>query len=280
MKRLRIADVNSMDRAAFVAALGAVFERSPWVAERAFAHRPFTSVDALHAAMVAAVDAASEEDRLALLRAHPRLAGRAAIASDLTPESAREQRGAGLDRCTPQQFAALCELNARYDARFDFPFILAVKGRDVEGILSALRTRVAHSQAQEMAEALRQVARIARFRLEDAFTDQPEGAYDVQTTITVIAHIRATKGKGDALAALLTEQAGVVREAEPGCLEYRPHRCVSDPDLFVFYEVYRDEAAFEVHRQASHLAAYRQRREREGLVDGTADVKVYRSLTD
>ena len=99
-------------------------------------------------------------------------------------------------------------------------------------------------------------------------------------TLTVVATIRAAKGKGDALAALLTEQAGVVMKAEPGCLVYRPHRSTTDPELFVFYEVYEDEAAFEAHRRAPHLAAYRQRREQEALTEGAVDVKVYRALTD
>jgi quinol monooxygenase YgiN len=98
--------------------------------------------------------------------------------------------------------------------------------------------------------------------------------------VTVVAVIRAAKGKGDALAALLTEQAGVVRKAEPGCLVYRPHRSTTDPDLFVFYEVYEDEAALDVHRSAPHLADYRKRREEQGLIDGPVDVKVYRALTD
>src|SRR5215468_11130468 len=97
--------------------------------------------------------------------------------------------------------------------------------------------------------------------------------------LTVVAKIRAAKGKGDALAALLAEQAAVVRKAEPGCLVYRPHRSSKDPDLFIFYEQYKDQA-FDVHRKAPHLAAYRERREKEGLVEGAAEVEFCRSLTD
>jgi len=168
---LRIDDVNAMDEARFVRALGAVFERSPWIAQRAFARRPFASVDALHAAMVAVMSEASEDERLALLRAHPELTGKAAVATDLTADSSREQRGAGLDRCTPRQYADLSERNARYRARFGFPFVIAVKGLDVEAILSALASRLARDPDVEKAEALRQVARIARFRLDAAFGD-------------------------------------------------------------------------------------------------------------
>lgn len=98
--------------------------------------------------------------------------------------------------------------------------------------------------------------------------------------VTVVAKIRAAKGKGDALAALLAEQAAAVRRAEPGCLVYRPHRSSKDPDLFLFYEQYRDEAALEAHRQAPHLAAYRERREKDGLTEGAVEVEIYRALTD
>jgi quinol monooxygenase YgiN len=98
--------------------------------------------------------------------------------------------------------------------------------------------------------------------------------------LTVVAKIRAAKGKGDALAALLAEQAGVVCRNEPGCLADRPHRSTKDPDLFLFYEQYKDEAAFDLHRKAPHLAAYRERREKEGLTEGGVEVEIYRSLTD
>ncbi len=99
------------------------------------------------------------------------------------------------------------------------------------------------------------------------------------TDVTVVARIRAAPGKADALAALLTEQVGVVRRAEPGCLAYRLHRSTKDPDLFLFYETYVDDAAFAAHRNAPYLAAYRQRREQEGLIAGPAEVEIYRPLT-
>jgi quinol monooxygenase YgiN len=98
--------------------------------------------------------------------------------------------------------------------------------------------------------------------------------------VTVVAKIRAAKGKGDALAALLEEQAAAVRKAEPGCLVYRPHRSTKDPDVFLFYEQYRDAAAFDAHRKAPHLTAFRERREREGLTEGGVEVELYRALTD
>lgn len=98
--------------------------------------------------------------------------------------------------------------------------------------------------------------------------------------LTVVAKLRAAKGKGDALAALLVEQAAVVRQAEPGCLLYRPHRSTKDPDLFVFYEMYQDKAAFDAHIKAPHLAPFRERREQEGLTEGAVEVEILRSLTD
>ena len=98
--------------------------------------------------------------------------------------------------------------------------------------------------------------------------------------VTVVARLRAAPGKGDALAALLTEQVGVVRNAEPGCLAYRLHRSTQDPDLFVFYETYADAAAFELHRNAPYIAAYRERRQREGLAAGPVEVEVLQVLTD
>ena len=98
--------------------------------------------------------------------------------------------------------------------------------------------------------------------------------------LTVVAKLRAAKGKGDALAALLKEQVAAVRKAEPGCLLYRPHRSTKDPDQFIFYEQYKDDAAFDAHRKNPILAEYRARREKEGLMEGAVEVEIYRSITD
>ncbi len=98
--------------------------------------------------------------------------------------------------------------------------------------------------------------------------------------VTVVARIRAAKGKGDALAALLIEQCQVVRKSEPGCVAYRLHRAADDPELFLFYETYVDSAAFETHRKAPHVASFRERRESEGLVAAPAEVSVFRALTE
>lgn len=97
--------------------------------------------------------------------------------------------------------------------------------------------------------------------------------------VTLIARMRATKGKGDALEALIKEMAAVVRREEPGNLAYRAHRSTTDPDLFLFYEQYKDQAAVEFHSKGPHLTPYRERRKREGLQDGPPEVEVYRELT-
>ena len=98
--------------------------------------------------------------------------------------------------------------------------------------------------------------------------------------LTVVAKVRAARDKGDALAAFLTEQAAAVKAAEPGCLEYRVHRSTKDSLLFLFYETYVDDAAFDVHRSSAHLAAFRKRREDQGLIDGPVEVEIFRSITD
>ena len=100
------------------------------------------------------------------------------------------------------------------------------------------------------------------------------------TNVTVVATLRAAAGKADALAALLVEQAGVIRKTEPRCLAYRVHRSTRDPAAFLFYEIYADEAAFDAHRASPHLAQYRKRREDEGLLDGPVAVEVYCNITE
>jgi beta-ureidopropionase / N-carbamoyl-L-amino-acid hydrolase len=159
--------LNALAPADFVAALGGIFEHSPWVAERAAAARPFRSSAQLLDAMRAIVFAASSEEQLALIRAHPELAGKAAIRNELTVESTREQKGAGLDSCTPDEFARLHELNTAYRDRFAFPFIIAVKGHTPASIIRAMEQRLRHDVAVEQRTALEQIGRIAGFRLAD-----------------------------------------------------------------------------------------------------------------
>jgi 2-oxo-4-hydroxy-4-carboxy-5-ureidoimidazoline decarboxylase len=164
---MTIDSVNALPRDAFVAAFGDIAEHSPWVAERAGARRPFADRRAMAEAFIDAIFDADEPEKLALLRAHPDLAGLAAIAGDLAPESRREQAGAGLDRLTPEEFTRFTELNKAYRERFRFPFILAVKGADKDTILRSFVARLGNDHEAELAAAIRQVARIVSFRIED-----------------------------------------------------------------------------------------------------------------
>jgi 2-oxo-4-hydroxy-4-carboxy-5-ureidoimidazoline decarboxylase len=156
-------------REAFVHALDGLYEHSPWVAERAWAAEGFAGVGALLAALERAVDTAPLELRLSLLRAHPELGARSAAFATLTPDSQAEQRGAGLAGSTAAVLQTLADLNTRYRARHDFPFILAVRGRSVPEILDSMRARLDRSTELEVTEALAQVHRIARLRFIDRF---------------------------------------------------------------------------------------------------------------
>ena len=158
------AAANALSEQAFVARYGALFEHSPWVVERAARQRPFADV---HAGLMAAVHDAAPDDRLALIRAHPELAGKAAIDHTLTDASTAEQASAGLDRLTPAEFARFQALNAAYVAKFDFPFIICVRLTDKPGILAAMAQRLGHGRDTEMATAIAQIGEIVRLRLRD-----------------------------------------------------------------------------------------------------------------
>jgi OHCU decarboxylase len=164
---------SEIGRAAFLERYGGVYEHSPWIAAAAW-DKGAVADDAgrLAEAMAAEVEAADHAAQLALLRAHPDLAGRLGIGEALTAASSAEQAGAGLDRCTPEEFSELTALNESYKARFGFPFILAVKGRAREEILAIFRRRVQNDPATEFREALDQVHRIARLRLIALAEDQ------------------------------------------------------------------------------------------------------------
>ena len=163
---MNLSDVNALHPAGFVAALGGVFEHSPWVAERAYDARPYANVGALHDAMLRVVHSATRDEQLALIRAHPELAGCAMVRNEMTADSTKEQSGAGLTSCSPEEYARLVELNAHYNAKFHFPFILAVKSYDRAGVIAEFARRVERDVDVEFAEALRQIARITRLRLE------------------------------------------------------------------------------------------------------------------
>lgn len=160
---------SSLDRHAFIAKFGPVYEASPWVAEAVWPEAErggLDAPDALARAMRAVVDAAPRAQQFALIRAHPQLA----VASRMAPASVEEQRGAGLDRCSPGELADFERLNAAYLARFDHPFIIAVKGLSRRDILAAFEARLHNDAEAEFATAIAQIHRIAAFRLAALFT--------------------------------------------------------------------------------------------------------------
>lgn len=164
----KLDQLNACDRSAFTSALGHLFEHSPWVAEETWPKRPFPTVDALHAALCATMRGASRDRQLALIRAHPDLAGRLARQRQLTAESTREQASAGLDQLTDAQLAEFTQLNAAYRARFDFPFIICARLNARDAILAAMKARVGNTVEAEFEAALGEIEKIARLRLYDA----------------------------------------------------------------------------------------------------------------
>ena len=167
MPPLTLDAVNTMGDLDFAETFGEIAEHSPWVAEHALGIRPYLDREAMMAAFCDAITQAREDAQRDLIRAHPDLAGRAALAGDLTGDSTREQGGAGLDRLTQAEFARFTELNEAYRTRFGFPFILAVKGATKEIVLEAFERRIDNPRETEFQTALDQVRRIVRFRIED-----------------------------------------------------------------------------------------------------------------
>ena len=171
---LTIAQLNTAAVDEAVALLDGIYEHSPWIAQAALAQRPLADHAQLARARVDATRAGGRDAQLALLRAHPRLAGKAMIAGTLTAESADEQARSGLTHCSPEEFARLHALNDAYDRRFGWPFILAVRGPDGRGltraaIIERFEARLHDTPDEEFGECLRNVHRIAEIRLEDRF---------------------------------------------------------------------------------------------------------------
>lgn len=163
MSEFTIEELNQADKDTFVDVLGAVYERSPWVAEQTWTERPFFSVDDLHETMKGVVQNASQETKLELLQAHPDLGEK----TEMTESSQKEQASAGLDQLSPSQYEAFQDLNETYRDKFGFPFIIAVKDESPSTIREAMEERVDNSESEEFRTALNEVHKIARFRLED-----------------------------------------------------------------------------------------------------------------
>nr|WP_315405750.1 2-oxo-4-hydroxy-4-carboxy-5-ureidoimidazoline decarboxylase [uncultured Pseudomonas sp.] len=160
---------STLDRAAFVAAFADIYEHSPWVAEKTYdlgQLHELDQIEALHQRMSDILLSADHASQLALINAHPDLAGKAAVQGELTESSTNEQAGAGIHQCTAEEFARFTELNDAYKARFQFPFIMAVKGSNRHQILASFEKRIHNSVEAEFKEALAQINLIALFRLQ------------------------------------------------------------------------------------------------------------------
>jgi 2-oxo-4-hydroxy-4-carboxy-5-ureidoimidazoline decarboxylase len=162
-----LANLNAASEEEFVAVLGGIYEHSDWVPQRIFEQRPFPNAEILRSAMREAVEQASEEDKLALICAHPDLAGKLARAGVLTEASTREQAGLGLDRLNEVEYEAFSDRNRNYRERFGFPFIICARKTTKQGVLNAFETRLLNPREAEIEEALAQIHEIAKLRLED-----------------------------------------------------------------------------------------------------------------
>jgi 2-oxo-4-hydroxy-4-carboxy-5-ureidoimidazoline decarboxylase len=167
MPALSLTQLNTFPRDEFIRIVGPVFEHSPWIAEAAWLKRPFASVEALQAALCEIVRVAGEEKQLALIRAHPDLVGKLALAGQLTRESTGEQASAGLDRLTAQEVELFQQNNAAYKEKFGFPFVICARLNKKEAILNGFKVRLQNSREQEIQAALAEIFKIAELRLRD-----------------------------------------------------------------------------------------------------------------
>ena len=167
---MTIEEVSTLSQQDFVAKVGFLFEGSPWIAEEAWRARPFVNLADLHEALCKVMSDAPEEKKLALIRAHPDLVGRAALAGTLTRESNREQASAGLDSLSPEEIATFTRLNKQYRDKFGFPFVICARENKKDSILAGFDARLGNTRDQEIATALGEIAKIAHLRLLDVVT--------------------------------------------------------------------------------------------------------------
>jgi OHCU decarboxylase len=168
---LSLPRVNALDEDAFAGAFSGVFEHSPWVARAAWRRRPFRSLAGVRLAFAGALRDAGRERGLALVRAHPELAGRAAAEGEMTAESTREQASVGLNRLSPADLDRLSALNAAYAERFGFPLVICVREHTTSSILAWGEQRLKRSAEDELQTALEEIAKIGHLRLDDLLTD-------------------------------------------------------------------------------------------------------------
>ena len=168
---LTLSWLNELNCTDFVSSVGPIFEHSPWITERVWSKKPFTSIQELHSAMCNSVRGAGLEKQLALIRAHPDLVGRAALAGTLTRESTNEQAGAGLNKLSPDEISLFQKQNEAYRSKFGFPFVICVRMNKKEAILAGFEKRLQNTPEQEVHIALEEIFKIAEFRLRDLISD-------------------------------------------------------------------------------------------------------------
>ena len=164
---LTISQLNQFDQVEFIRVVGPVFEHSPWIAETTFAKKPFADLENLHRALCETVKNSGEEKQLALIRAHPDLVGKIALAGQLTKESTNEQASARLNKLTPEEIDLFQTQNAAYKNRFDFPFVICARLNKKAAILAGFETRLKNLREQEIKTALEEIFKIAELRLRD-----------------------------------------------------------------------------------------------------------------
>ena len=190
MTTIPLDSLNAASEADFTAALGDIFEHSPWVAELAAKRRPFATIKDLHDAMMAVLRAAPAETRLALVKAHPDLAGKAARSGAMTADSISEQGSVGLDRLTDAEYARFHKLNDAYQSKFGIPFIVCVRRHTKDSILNEFERRLTHDSANALDVAINEIGRITALRL-DARVTAPE---KLKVTGRLSTHVLDTHG--------------------------------------------------------------------------------------
>lgn len=171
VEKITLNEVNDLQREEFVERFGSLYEHSPWVAEGASEERPFDDLSEMHGAFGRALREASSERQFSVIKAHPDLAGKAATAGDLTPESTQEQASVGLDRLTPEEYETFTELNEAYKEKFGIPMIFAVREHNKNSILENARKRLQNTREEEVDRALEEINKIARYRLGETLKE-------------------------------------------------------------------------------------------------------------
>jgi 2-oxo-4-hydroxy-4-carboxy-5-ureidoimidazoline decarboxylase len=210
MTKIPLASINGADEAGFIAALGDIYEHAPWVAQAAFARRPFPTLMALHEAMMQAVRAAAPEERRALISGHPDLAGKAARAGTMTRDSKAEQASAGLDRLSEAEFARLHRLNTAYRQKFAIPFIICVRRHSKDSILREFERRLENAAETELETALTEIFRIAALRLDQ----RVEAADRLKVHGRLSTHVLDTQ-RGLPVEGVLIELLELSKDGEP-----------------------------------------------------------------